>query len=288
MKTHHFITAALCMLIWAGCNNGELEQQNADLQNKNNQLTQDMAMRDQYVDSVTQAITDVYNSLESVRLKEGTVLRETTEMEAKKRLTSQEVRQKLLEQVSLIDSTLKQDRHRIADLQSKLQSSKSQYAGLKNMVASLKQTIEAREATIAQLEEKITGLIAEVNTKTQIINQRDSLIAQQHGEINRAYYIVGKRRELEDKGIIRKQGGFLWGLLGSTTVLSNGFDANSFNAIDKFRTTTIDVEGTIDEIIPKRNETFYTATAPGKNQTTLSIAEPNSFWQDKYLVIITN
>lgn len=289
MKTHHLITAALCILMWAGCNNkGELEQQYADLQNKNSQLTQDLATRDQYVDSVTQAITDVYTSLETVRSREGMVIKETSEMESKKNLTSQEVREKLLQQVSLIDSSLRENRQRITDLQSKLHSTKLQYTGLKNMVASLKQSIDEREATINQLEQKIQGLIAEISTKSQMIGQRDSVIELQHSEINRAYYIVGKRRELEDKGIISKQGGFLWGLLGSTTVLTSGLDANTFNAIDKFRNSTIDVDGTIDEIIPKRNETLYTSSEVSKNQTKLSIAEPQHFWQDKYLVIITN
>src|SRR5437867_1210459 len=226
MKMYHLI-AAIVILSAAGCNNrsDQLEQQNAELQSKYNQATQDLASRDAYVDSITQSINDIYNDLESVRSREGLVLKQTGDMEAKRKLTSQEVRQKLLEEVTLIDSTLKDNRHRINDLQSKLNGTRAQYAGLKKMVESLKKTIEEREATIAQLDQKVQGLVAEVNTKTQMLTQRDSVIEQQHNEMNRAFYVVGTRRELEEKGIIAKEGGFLWGLLGSTTVLANGLDS---------------------------------------------------------------
>ena len=286
----YYLIAALFIVIASGCNNRseQLEKENAEIQSKYSQLAQDLSTRDAYIDSITQSINDVYNNLEGVRLREGLVLKETGEMEAKKKLTSQEIRHKLMDEVSLIDSSLKENRHRISDLQSKLNASRTQYAGLKKMVASLKQTIEDREATIAQLEQKIQGLVAEVSTKTRMLTQRDSVIEQQHAEIDRAFYIVGTRSELEDKGIITKAGGFLWGLLGSTTVLTSGMDPKYFRPIDKYQNTTIDIDGSISEIIPKRSEKFYTTTEVSKNQMKLNIAEPQSFWQDRYLVIITN
>ncbi|HTK81293.1 MAG TPA: hypothetical protein VL633_03300 [Bacteroidota bacterium] len=292
-----YVLALLLTTLFVGCNNRseELEKQNADLQSKNSQMTQEITARDQYIDSVTQSINDVYTSLETVRSREGMILKETNEMESKKKLSSQEVRQRLLSQVSLIDSSLKENRARIAKLQSTVSSSKKQYAGLRTMVANLKQTVAERESTIAFLGQKIQGLEAEVNTKTQMVAQRDSVIQQQHGvigtqhaEINRAFYIVGKRHDLEEKGIITSQGGFLWGLLGSSTVLASGFDPKLFTAIDKYDNTSIDVNGGIDEIVPKRSQQFYNAKEVSRNQSTLTIAEPDRFWQDKYLVIITN
>lgn len=289
--------AAVVILTFIGCKNRseELEKQNSALQSQNNQLTQDLTARDTYIDNITQSINDVYSSLESVRTHEGMVLTETNEMEAKKKLTNQEVRQKLMTQVSLIDSSLKENHRRIADLQAKLSSAKTQYAGLKRMVTNLQQTVAERESTITQLGQRILGLEAEVGTRTKMIAERDStiqeqhnLIGSQHSEINRAYYIIGKRRELESKGIITSEGGFLWGLLGSSTVLASGFDPKLFTAIDKYESTTIDVSGSIDEIIPKRQAQFYSATEVSRDKTTLTIAEPRAFWQDKYLVIITD
>jgi len=296
MKTYYIIAAVL-LVATIGCNNKseQLEKLNTELQAKNSELANDLSARDEYIDTVTQTINDIYSNLESVRSREGVVLKESNEIESKKKLTSRDIREKLLVEVSLIDSSLKVNRKRITDLQSKLNSAKKQYTGLKNMVAALKQTIEEREATIAQLEQKITALETEVSTKTQMLVQSDSVIQQQHGiidaqhsEINRAYYIVGTRRELESKGVIAKQGGWLWGLLGSTTVLSSGIDSKYFYPIDKFQNTTIDISGKIDEIIPKRDETFYSVGEVSKNEMKLIISQPQSFWQDKYLVIITD
>jgi len=83
-------------------------------------------------------------------------------------------------------------------------------------------------------------------------------------------------------------GGFLWGLLGSTTTLANGFDDKYFKPIDKTQDMTIQVKGKIDEVIPKRNIEFYKKSEVSDDQSMLTIAEPNQFWQDRYLVIITD
>ncbi len=93
---------------------------------------------------------------------------------------------------------------------------------------------------------------------------------------------------MEKKDNIKSQGGFLCGCLGSTTVLSSGIDTKYFYPIDKFQNTTIDITGKVNEIIPKRSEKFYSVSEVNKNETKLTIAEPSNFWQDKYLVIITD
>jgi chromosome segregation ATPase len=183
------------------------------------------------------------------------VLKETNEIETKKKLTKQEVRNRLLEEISLIDSTLRGSHKRIDNLQSKVDSYKTQFAGLRKMVSTMKRTVEEREQSIAALEQRVRSLETEVAEKDRMITERDSTIQvqtstidQQHKQLTTAYYIVGSRSDLEKKGIIKKEGGFLWGLLGSTTMLANGINMDYFTPIAKNEQTTIDVVGNIDEI----------------------------------------
>lgn len=295
MKFTSFIVMLL-VLAW-GCNTrvDELEKQNTDLQNTNHQLTQDLTERDSYVDQMTQSINDVYNSLESVQAKERSLLKESNEMEASKKLSREEMRAKLLDKISVINTTLHDNQKTVADLQNKVSSFKTQYSGLKKMVANLKKTIDEREQSIAELTQKVHGLENDVAAKTQTISEKEAVITDQHNTIDQqykqittTYYIAGTRDELEKKGIIKKEGGFLWGLLGSTTTLANGFDDKYFKPLNKTQDMTIEVKGKIDEVIPKRNEQFYKKTEVSGDQSMLTIAEPNQFWQDKYLVIITD
>lgn len=274
----------------AGCSDRvkELEQQNAAAENVNKQLSQDIATRDEYVDKVADAINDVYNSIEEVKAKEKSLLRETSTLETDKKLTREEVRAKLMDRIDLIRSTLSDDQHRLAALQSKLAASKKHYSGLEKMVASMKKDLDERDQSIADLRNRVDGLQADLTAKAQVITQKDSVIGQQYRQITTAYYITGTRDELEKKGIITKEGGFLWGLLGSTTTLTNSFDDKYFKPINKEVDNTIEVSGKIDEIIPRRGETDYMKSAVGEDHSMLTIANPSDFWKDKYLVIITD
>jgi hypothetical protein len=120
-----------------------------------------------------------------------------------------------------------------------------------------------------------------------VIDQRDSTVRAQTEMLNTAYYVVGKKDDLESKGIIKKEGGFLWGLIGSTTVLGSGFDNSYFKPIDKTKEMTIEVAGKIDKIIPERNASYYVKEVKGDSLSTLRIVQPDHFWQANLLVVVT-
>lgn len=296
MTTRHIAWACVFFVLGLnGCDNrsAELEKQNAELQQKTMRLEADLASRDSYVDEVTQSINTVYEDLERTRAKERLIQRESADMEASKKFTREEIRETLLAKVSVLDSTLKQNRQLINSLQKKVARYRSQYASLTTMVENLKKTLEEREESIALLELKVKGLEQQVEEKNRLITERDerigeqrSLIDEQNRKITTGFYIIGTREELEQKGIIREEGGFLWGLFGSTTVLASGFDDQEFIPVSKLDRTAITVNGSIDQILPKRNQQFYAITRNEGKNSILTIAEPNKFWQDKYLVII--
>ncbi len=282
--------ALVVVAVLIGCTDrtDELEKQNAELRNKSSELSADLSSRDAYIDTVTQSINDIYANLEGMRSKEKSIVSETNALESGKKLTSREVRQRILTQLGEIDATLKGNNQKLTDLQKRMNSYRTQFTGMKKMVATLKQTIEEREASIAALEQKVHGLESDLTEEKRVVGEKEAVIADQTNKINTGFYIVGKRSDLEQKGIIAKDGGFLWGLLGSSTILASGIDQKYFTPINKVSERTIQVNGKINEVIPKRGETLYTKTLVDNNQSMLTIAEPDQFWQDKYLVIITD
>lgn len=294
MKTALIFCA--CALIAAGCNtrSNELEKQNAELQAKSNELYKELTTRDEYINQVMASINEMHESLEGSREKEKLIVSESDKMEGTRKASSGEIRQKMLGRIAEIDSSLKSDKKKLADLQAKVRSNRTQFAGLNTMIANLKQTLEEREQSITQLTTRIAELEGEVSQKTLLVAQRDStineqsaVISKQTSKINTGYYIIGTRSDLSEKGIITDEGGFLWGLFGSTTIMANGFNSKLFTPIDKTTEMRIDVSGSISEMIPKRNELFYTATqSSDRRRATIDILKPEQFWQDNFLVII--
>jgi hypothetical protein len=104
--------------------------------------------------------------------------------------------------------------------------------------------------------------------------------------LNTVYYVVGTRNDLEQKDIIRSTGGFLWGLLGSTTVLTSNYSEQAFQALDKVTGTTIDVPGEIDEMVPERESSSYSKEVDANGHTRLVIVKPDEFWKANHLAII--
>jgi len=281
---------AILALVWSGCNNRaeELEKQNVELQSSNKQLNEDVAARQEYVNRLTDAINEVYASIEEVRVKERKLLKESGTLESGPSTASDASRADMTERISAIRTVLHDNYAKLEKLQAKLTSSAMQYAGLKKMVANLKQTIQERDQSITELSTRIDGLQHDVAQKEVVITQKDSVIGTQYRTITTTYYIAGTRHELEEKGIIKNEGGFLWGLLGSTTTLKPGFDERLFKPMNKEVNTAIQVNGKIDEILPRRSELTYSAAPINAEQSLLTIAEPGGFWKDKFLVIITD
>jgi hypothetical protein len=276
-------------LMFGGCSNraDQLEKEKAELQEA-------IKSRDQFMQDILASINEVHSKLESARARENTIMQQTNAYAEKKGAVNVADRESIMRQITDIDSSLSENRQKLANLESKLKASKIQYASLNKMVSDLKESLQEREKSITQLNDRISSLESVVAEKTRlvavkdsVIDQRDATVRAQTEMLNTAYYVVGKKDDLESKGIIKNEGGFLWGLIGSTTVLANGFDNSYFKPIDKSREMTIEVNGRIDKIVPDRNADYYVKEEKGDTLSSLKIVRPDYFWQDNLLVVVT-
>lgn len=284
----YLITFSLAL---AGCGkSGE-----ADIEKQNAKLTQEMAAKDRFIEEVTSTINQVHDRLEATWAMQKKVMRQSSSIEGGKNVSQAELKQQMLDRISDISSMLSENRKRVTDLQQRLKVATIQYVGLEQMVDQLKKAIDEREKSIADLQTRVHNLEGDVNQKTQIIAARDETIhtqsqqiEDQEKELNAGLYIVGKRSELKDKGVIMRKGGILWGLLGSTTVLAGSFDEDGFTALDKTKEQSIDVPGEIDELVPLRDKSCYSTEERPDHHTVLRVIKPENFWRERHLVIVTD
>jgi hypothetical protein len=134
----------------------------------------------------------------------------------------------------------------------------------------------------------VRHLHIELGEKNDLIATQEMVIHDQERKINTGYYVVGKRDSLREKGIIDETGGFPWGLFGSTTVLAENLNEQEFHPVEKSVEMTISVYGTIDEIVPQRDEGSYVKENRDNGEAVLRILRPDKFWQQRHLVIVAN
>jgi hypothetical protein len=281
------VIAITILFVMTGCNQSELE-------NKNKELQTQLEARDKYIEEVSSAINEIHNQLENTWAMENKVIQQSLAREGSKAPSHLQVKQQILNRISDIDSILAANRKKLSVLQNRLKDAAVKYAGLQKMVDDLKVTLEEREKTLAELQARITTLEFVVSEKTKVIAAREATIDDQTKELNSrmtqmntVYYVVGKKDDLEKKGIVTDEGGFLWGLLGSTTVLAASFNPDLFQTMDKTKQMQIDVPGKIVEIIPKRDAGSYSTTEVAGGQTVLKIINADQFWKVNRLVIIS-
>ncbi|MCX6142393.1 MAG: hypothetical protein NTZ35_04160 [Ignavibacteriales bacterium] len=285
MRTSYIVAIAI-LLVFTGCNQSELE-------NKNMELQKQLQAKDQYIEEVTSAINEIHNQLESTWAMENKVILQSLVREGAKAPSHLQVKQQILSRISDIDSILAANRKKLSNLQNRLKNAATQYAGLQKMVDDLKATLEEREKTLADLQARVKSLESEVSEKTRVIIAREATIEDQSSQLNErtrqmntVYYVVGKKDELKGQGITTEEGGFLWGLLGSTTVLAGNFNADLFKKMDKTKEAQIDVPGKIAEIIPKRDAGSFSMEETTGGHTLLKIINSEQFWKVNRLVIV--
>jgi hypothetical protein len=286
MRTRYGIVAAIVLLL-TGCNQSELENKNKDLQSQ-------LDAKDKYIEEVTAAINEIHNQLESTWAMENKVIQQSSAKEGSKAPSQLQVKQQILSRISDIDSILAANRKKLANLQNKLKSAAVQYAGLQKMVDDLKTTLEEREKTLADLQARVKMLETEVSEKTKVIAAREATIDDQVKELNdrtlqmnTVHYVIGKRDDLKNQGIIANEGGVLWGLFGTTTVIGGNFKSEAFQKMDKTKESQIDVPGKIDELVPKRDAGSYSIEESSNGHSLLKILDADKFWKLNRVVIVS-
>lgn len=280
------------LLLFAGCSDQRREEdlmaKLAQAQKDRESFQQQLGERDRHIEQVMDEINGIYTELEQARIKEGKLVQRSREAGGVAESGEIDTREKFLSSIKDIGNDLRENRKRIADLQSRLKKNQVELAGLNKLVENLKVTIEEREQSIARLEAKVQGLEVTLLEKDRMIWDRDTTIENQKRSMNVAYLTTGQREQLEERGIIRDEGGFLWGLLGSTTVMASGVDVKEFTPLDRSREQTILIPGKVEEILPYRNPELFTMSEVGEKGSELKILNPEKFWQDKYLVVIVD
>ena len=204
-------------------------------------------------------------------------------------------REKIRNNMQIINETLQKNREQIARLESMLQKSNSQSDVFRKtierlaaeleekstMIITLQADLEKKNIHIEELSREVASLKEDVDELAGVSRSQAKKLSDQDAEINAAYYCFGTSRELKDQKIIT--GG---GLFSKAKTLQGDFNRDYFINIDIRQTTEIELYAKKAAIKSNHPAGSYEYSKDEDGNLILRITDPKVFWSlGRYLVI---
>ncbi|MCB2195686.1 MAG: hypothetical protein KQH79_07485 [Bacteroidetes bacterium] len=268
-----------------------------NLQSINSDLSTELAYRDSLINEWITTFNDIEKDLITMQEKEALLKFDSSDPEMTK-----DVRKRVINELKQINTLLKDNKAKIASLNQKLKKSGVQIAALKKKVIQLEDAVEQRDRSIADLKvdllennfklqdlnQVVDSLDYELIKRNEEIVKKDQEIKEQRTQLTRGYYALGNQKELKEKGLMKKEGGFL-GLLGKSKTVSPSLSEDQFNTINIDQTNRIAINSKKAKIISDHPRNSFEFVSNDSLIAYIEIKNPDEFWKiTKYAVIETN
>lgn len=284
------LLAAVCTLSFVtSCNTKKEKEQEAQDPNAAtiDSLRQALAQSQNESSDMFETLSQIQDGFDQINEAEGIVNVENRQGEKGNK-------QRIIDNMTLIQNKLKLNRELIANLQQQLrasnQSDSRTKAKLEEMVANFNKQLEdkskeiedlraqlaEKDIKIAEQDEQINALNTNVSDLTQKNEEKARTVAAQDKELNTAYYVFGTKRELREQRILQR----------GDVLKSNDFNKDYFTRIDLRVTKTIRLYSKSAKLMTSHPASSYSLDKDAQGQYTLRITNPQAFWSvSKYLVI---
>ena len=271
-----------------GCENhkAELDQANRE---KDSLLTLAI-QKETAIDSFISSFTEIEANLDNITQKQNMITSQTQNSIE----FSRDAKQRINESIQTINELMEKNKSELENLRKKLKGSNARISSLEKMIASLNDQITQKDAELAalnsqllSLNKNIDSLHVFIDTITADNHVKTQVISDQTSRLHTAYYVVGTYKELRDKNVLNKEGGFLG--LGKEQKLKSDFNNDAFTKVDFTQLATIPVNTKGAKILTNHPSESYKIDGDKKMVKSLMITDAEKFWKvSKYLVIVTN
>lgn len=288
MKNWSFLLLLSGVLL-TSCNQ-EVKEENTRLKTEIDSLKQQSTEQDSTISNFLSVFGEVQDNLSAIREREESI----RELKDDNLESAQSAREQVISDIEAINGLLEANKNAIEDLRRQLAASRGEGRKYMKMVENLNRQIEIKNEQIAtlyqQLEEanfKVSQLTSKVGMLTEAGMAQKKVIEQQEDALNTAYYTMGTYKELEEAGVVDKEGGFIG--IGRTETLAKDFNTEYFTKLDIRESNTLTFNGSYKkvEVITNHPSESYVYEQEEKLKSGIKITDPELFWsKSKYLVIL--
>jgi DNA repair exonuclease SbcCD ATPase subunit len=248
------------------------------LQGVNGELNGKLSDKEAALAEFVASFNEIQENLNAIKEKEKIVTQTTTNGDVKSK------QGQIQDDIQAIYDLMAKNRNRIGSLSSKLKQSKLKISGLEKMIENLQNSLNDKDAEIADLKTKLEGLNVELSNLTTNYKTLETENTSKQETINTAYYAIGTKKELIEKKVISKEGGFIG--LGKSTKVSDDFNREYFTKVNIEQITNISIGAKKAKLLSNHPSTSYKFVGE-KPIEKLEIKNAAEFWSvSKYCVIV--
>lgn len=221
---------------------------------------------------------EIQENLNTIKEKEKIVSKNTVNGDVKSK------EDQIKEDIQAIYDLMGKNKSRINSLSKKLKDSNLKLEGMQTMIENLQNAINMKDEEITDLKNKMESLNIELSTLNTDYKEVQDESDAKTVVIKTAFYAFGTSKELKEKNIITKEGGFIG--IGKTHKVKDDFNKEYFTKVNIDETTTINIGAKKAKIITTHPSGSYKLIGE-KTVEKIEITNPEEFWSvSKYLVII--
>lgn len=270
------------------CNTGEKKQAAlADsLKNVTANIKSELSTKENLLKSKEEAMAEFIASFNEIEknLSEIKDKEKIISSSSKGKEFSKSNKDQIIADIQAIYNLLDKNKLKVASLNKKLKNSNLKIDELELAINNLTTQSNDKEVQISNLKSQLEKLNVDFASLKERNVEAEQMSAIKTEKLNTAYYAIGSKKDLEKKGLITKEGGFIG--IGRTIDLSTKLDPNAFTKIDISTTTEIPIHGDRVKLISTHPEGSYRLVEGSASIDKIEILDTEKFWSiSKYLVI---
>lgn len=248
------------------------------LQEVNSGLSGKLNEKELALQEFISAFNEIQDNLNTIKEKEKIVVKSSSEGDVKNK------EEQIKEDIQAIYDLMAKNKSRINVLSKKLKDSNLKLEGMQLMIENLQNSLNMKDEEIAELKNKIESLHIELSSLKTNYEDLKGENEVKTTTLKTAYYAFGTSKELKEKNIITREGGFIG--IGKSTKVKDDLNKEYFTKIDIEQTTSINIGAKKAKIITTHPSGSYKLIGE-KTVERIEITNNEEFWSvSKYLVII--
>lgn len=284
MKTLKFLSLIFVLIFTAfgvsNCGNGKPEENPlADsLASVNSDLNGQLTEKEKAVQEFVNAFNEIQTNLNEIKEKEKIVASNAKSGDVKSK------EDQIKEDIQAIYELMAKNKAKLSRVNKKLKKAESKISGLEQMIASLEAQLNEKDVQINELKNTIEQLNIELSNLQINYEELEEESDVKTEKLNSAFYAIGTMKELKEKNVVTKEGGFIG--IGKTAQLKNDFNKDYFTKIDISQVNSIPLGAKKVKILTTHPSGSYKLVGE-KPIEKLEINNAEEFWgASKYLVVV--
>ena len=280
------IFSLLLVILISSCNQDKIDQ----LSNDNVELNKVKTNQDSIINEMLSKFNIIQSNLDEIKQREGYIAINANNDDFDANTSTK----KINDDIKLISELMMKNEALIEDLNKKLKGSNIKMNEFRKLIQNLNNQVADKNLQIAKLNDalaakdlKIGELYFSIDSLEYNNKLKDKKIKEKIDKINEGYYAYGTYKELKEKNVLSKEGGFLG--IGKSEALNDNFNKEYFSKVDITKQKSFLIYAKKAELITTHPTGSYEFMGTDESVDSLVITNSEDFWRaSKYMVIVVN